>query len=66
MPEGFFYDVFLSYSSTDRPTVRKLAERLKASGLRVWLDVWEIKPGDSIPAKVEEGLENSRVLILCM
>ena len=25
-----------------------------------------IKPGDSIPAKIEEGLESSRVLVLCM
>src|SRR6266478_8295654 len=26
----------------------------------------ELKPGDSIPAKIEEGLERSRVLVLCM
>src|SRR6266540_7043902 len=43
-----------------------VAERLRADGLRVWLDVWEIRPGDSIPAKIEEGLEHSRVLVLCM
>ena len=27
---------------------------------------WVLKPGDSIPAKIEEGLECSRVLVLCM
>jgi hypothetical protein len=32
----------------------------------VWLDDLEIRPGDSIPAKIEEGLEHSRVLVLCM
>ena len=32
----------------------------------MWFDEWEIKPGDSIPAKIEEGLEHSRVLVLCM
>ncbi len=41
-----------------------------ADGLRVWpgnLDSeWEIKPGDSIPAQIEQGLERSRVLVLCM
>ena len=46
--------------------VRALAERLKADGLRVWLDEWEIRAGDSIPSKIEEGLEGSRVLVLCM
>src|SRR3712207_2638973 len=62
----FTYDVFLSHSSKDKPVVRELAERLRADGVRVWLDEWEIRAGDSIPAKIEEGLEHSRVLVLCM
>lgn len=60
------YDVFLSHSSKDKAIVRELAERLKKDGLRVWFDEWEIKIAQSIPAKIEEGLENSRVLVLCM
>jgi hypothetical protein len=35
-------------------------------GLKVWFDEWVLKPGDSIPAKIEEGLEHSRVLALWM
>ncbi|HEY3325223.1 MAG TPA: TIR domain-containing protein [Planctomycetota bacterium] len=66
MGDSFSYDVFLSHSSKDKPVVRALAERLRQDGLKVWLDEWEIKPGDSIPAKIEEGLERSRVLALCM
>src|SRR6185436_17334811 len=66
MAADFTYDVFLSHSSKDKAVVRPLAERLRADGLRVWLDDWEIRPGDSIPAKIEEGLEYSRVLVLCM
>ena len=46
--------------------VRAVAERLRMDGLKVWFDEWEIKPGDSIPAKIEQGLEYSRVLLLCM
>lgn len=62
----FTHDVFLSHSAKDKAIVRTVAERLKANGLRVWFDEWEIRPGDSIPAKIEEGLEHSRVLVLCM
>ena len=51
MPEKFQYDVFLSHSSKDKEEVRPLAKRLQQDGLRVWLD---------------EGLEQSRVLVLCM
>ena len=62
----FKYDVFLSHSSKDKPVVRELAERLKADGVRVWFDEWEIQIGDSIPSKIEQGLEESRILILAM
>ena len=62
----FQFDVFLSHNLADKPRVRRLAERLRSSGVRVWFDEWEIKPGDSIPAKIEAGLEHSRVLVLCM
>src|SRR5262252_3864361 len=66
MADDFTYDVFLSHSSKDKVVVRAIAARLWADGLRVWLDDWEIRPGDSIPAKIEAGLEHSRVLVLCM
>ena len=62
MPELFEYDIFLSHSSKDKAVVRDVAERLRRDGLKVWFDEWVLKPGDSIPAKIEEGLERSRVL----
>ena len=66
MSEAFSFDVFLSHSSKDKDIVRDVAERLRKDGLRVWFDEWVLKPGDNIPTKVEEGLEQSRVLVLCM
>jgi len=66
MNADFPYDVFLSHSSKDKAVVRPLADRLKKDGLKVWFDEWALKPGDSIPAKIEAGLEHSRVLVLCM
>ena len=64
--EKFAYDVFISHSSKDKPAVRELAQRLKADGLRVWFDEWEIKPGDMIGLKIEQALEQSRTLVLVM
>lgn len=66
MIDAFTYDAFLSHSSKDKAVVRPIAERLRGDGLKVWFDEWEIKPGDNIPAKIEEGLEYSRVLVFCM
>jgi hypothetical protein len=65
-PTRYRYDVFLSNSSADKPVVRELAEQLRAAGLRVWFDEWLIQTGDLISAKIEEGLEHSAVLLLCM
>jgi len=66
MADVFQFDVFLSHSAKDKEVVRDIAERLRGDGLKVWFDEWQIKPGDNIPHKIEEGLERSRVLVLCM
>src|ERR1017187_2120096 len=66
MPQAFSYDVFISHSSKDEAAVLDLASRLRQDGLRVWLDDWVISPGDLISLKIEEGLEQSRTLLLIM
>ncbi|HKP03422.1 MAG TPA: TIR domain-containing protein [Chthoniobacterales bacterium] len=66
-PDSVFqYDVFLSYSRKDRKAVREIADRLRADGLRVWFDVWELETGDHTPERIEAALANSRVLVFCM
>jgi WD40 repeat protein/GTPase SAR1 family protein/DNA-directed RNA polymerase subunit RPC12/RpoP len=66
MADRFTYDVFLSHNSKDKPRVRKLAEQLRAAGLRVWFDEWVIKPGDDIYLAIERGLEAARAQVLCL
>ena len=60
----FDFDAFLSHSSDDKETVRELVKRLKARGLRIWLDEEQIQVGDSIPLKVNEGLKRSKNLLM--
>ena len=48
--------VFLSHNASDKPTALRLAAQLRLVGTDVWLDDWEVKPGDSIPGKVNEAL----------
>lgn len=57
MPE---YDVFLSHYSGDGALASSLQRALTAAGLSVWYDGAEIKLGDSILAKMQEGLQKSR------
>jgi hypothetical protein len=62
----FTHDVLLSHSAKEKALVRTVAGRSRKDGLGVWFDEWVLKAGDSITSKIEEGLEHSRVLVLCM
>ena len=54
------YDVFMSHASEDKESIaRPLTEELEARGLRVWFDNRELRIGDSIRQKIEEGLAQS-------
>jgi mannitol/fructose-specific phosphotransferase system IIA component (Ntr-type)/phosphotransferase system HPr-like phosphotransfer protein len=62
----FKFDVFLSYNTKDKPIVTELAQSLRGDGLRVWFDEWVIMPGDMITRTIDCGLEQSRIILLCM
>jgi hypothetical protein len=64
--QSFKYDVFMCHSHKDKAVVSELAGRLRADGLRVWLDDWELRPGDMIPHKIHADIEQSRFLVLAM
>ena len=51
--------VFMSHNSRDKAFVRRLANKLKVDGIDVWLDEIEIKIGESIHQKVNDGIAKS-------
>jgi hypothetical protein len=55
-------DLFISYSSKDKDFVRKLANDLTAHGVIVWWDEWEMKVGDSLIRKIQDGITKSAYL----
>ena len=55
------WDFFISHASVDKTTiVRPLAEALRAGGARVWFDELELRVGDDIRARIDDGLARSR------
>lgn len=58
---GKQWDVFISHASEDKESfVRDLATALEKTGLRVWFDETTLTVGDSLRAKIDEGLSKSR------
>jgi len=49
--------VFLSHSHADKPFARRLAADLRIAGHTVWIDEAEIRIGDSLVAKIREGID---------
>lgn len=47
---------FLCHASEDKDIVRRLAGDLLANGIEVFFDEWEIRSGDSLRRKIDEGL----------
>lgn len=58
--------IFLSYAQGDRPVAEKVATALTRVGLRVWFDTWELAPGDSIAARIEEAVSSSDLLLVLL
>ena len=51
------FDVFLSHNSKDKPAVIALAKQLQANGINVWLDAWELRPGQPWQEALEAIIE---------
>ena len=58
--------VFISYSNKDRDFAERLATDLRASGAGVWFDQWEIKVGDSITQKINDGIHDNDYLAVVL
>lgn len=59
------WDVFLCHSKKDRNATLALCNRLASDGFRVWLDEFEILPGQRWESAIEDGIRQSAILLVC-
>jgi TIR domain/Restriction endonuclease len=58
--------VFVSYASPDIAAAKLLVDGLRSRGLNVWLDVYEIQPGENIAESIRKAVSaSSYLLLLC-
>ena len=65
MVEG--WDFFISHATEDKESLAApLARELERAGFRVWLDTLEARVGDSIRARIDDGLARSKFGIVIL
>ncbi len=61
----FIHDCMVSYKRDDESYARALVTALEQDGFRVWWDQ-NILPGQDIDEKVQEAIDQSRYIVLCV
>ena len=60
------FDFFISYASDDRDVAEALERSLAKAGYKVWRDRGQLTLGDSLTAKINEGLASSKFAIVIL
>lgn len=60
------YDVFISYSASDKDVANATCVTLESKGIRCWIAPRDILPGVEWVSAVQEGIKSSAVLVLLL
>jgi tetratricopeptide (TPR) repeat protein len=58
------YDVFVSYSSQDKPTADAIVASLEANGIRCWIAPRDILPGTDWSEAIVDAIEEAATMVL--
>lgn len=60
------YDIFISYSHSDKEFAKKIIYDLQSIGKKVWIDEKNIELGDLITEKIRQGIDNSQFVAVVL
>jgi tetratricopeptide (TPR) repeat protein len=63
-PPSIPHDVFISYSSRDKPIADAACATLESRGIRCWVAPRDVLPGTNYPRAIVEAIETSLVMVL--
>src|SRR5262245_10875317 len=58
------HDVFISYSSKDKPVADAVCANLEANGIRCWIAPRDILPGQDWGESIIDAINQSRIMVL--
>ncbi|MDD1678128.1 MAG: tetratricopeptide repeat protein [Methanomicrobiales archaeon] len=63
-PSSIPHDVFISYSSRDKPIADAVCATLEARSIRCWIAPRDVLPGTNYPRAIVEAIDGSKVMVL--
>ena len=57
---------FLCHCFTDKHLAQRIAHDLRTNGIDVWYDSWEVKPGDSLRRKIDQGISQAQYFLVLL
>ena len=60
------FDAFICHSSNDGPIVEQIAADFRNMGVKYWVDAKQIGFGQSVIERIENGLQNSKHVLVCL
>ena len=60
------FDVFISYSSHDKPAADAACASLEAAGIRCWIAPRDISPGSDYGESIIDAIEGARIFVLIL
>jgi WD40 repeat protein len=58
------HDVFISYSSKDKPIADAVCANMEAAAIRCWIAPRDLAPGEDWPTAINKAISKSRVMVL--
>jgi Tol biopolymer transport system component len=58
------HDIFISYSTGDKPSADAICAALESRGIRCWIAPRDVLPGEEYAAAIVSALHKSRVMVL--
>jgi hypothetical protein len=58
------HDVFISYSSRDKPVADAVCADLESRNIRCWIAPRDVLPGTNFPQAIIRAIEGSRIMVL--
>ena len=63
MPDAKKKAAFICYAREDKEAAKRLSDQLRASGVEVWIDSEDIRPGENWQEAIERGIQSSRYFL---